>query len=100
MRQRSINHFLGSFFSKQLILAYGIANGFSTSVQLVMILVGKAVWTRDTEGLIMVLELYVETLYPRFIGGLTQWNMVMILLNLVVAVTLLAHWSLKYDRAF
>lgn len=101
MRQRSINYFFGSLFSRQAIYAYGIAGGITTAFQLLLL------WTdffteipTRTESLPVFVELYIETLIPLWIPPITPWNVAMLFVNVFIMLMVLAQWTINYDRGF
>jgi len=101
MRQRTKRHFRGSLFSRQIIYAYGIAAGFTAAFQQLLVIYNYfASIPQNYETLPVFIELYVETLYPMWIGGITAWNIYMIFLNLCLAVILLAVWTARYAETF
>lgn len=101
MRNRSINYFLGSLFSRQAIYAYGIAGGITTAGQLLLLWldVFSGVPQR-TETLPVVVEMYIETLIPLWIPPITPWNALIFFLNIILALWVLLWWTLNYERSF
>lgn len=100
MRSQSWRYFLGSLFSRQAIYAYGIAGVFTTVGQLLLVWVGPFSGVpRRTEVLPVVLEAYIETLLPLWIPPITPWNVMIFLLNVLIALWVLLVWTDRYDRA-
>lgn len=101
MRQRSVNYFFGSLFSRQAIFAYGIAGGVTTVFQL-LLLTGDFFGSMPTrtDTLPIFVELYIETLLPLWIPPITGWNIAMLIVNVMVMLLILGWWTAKYDRAF
>lgn len=101
MRQRSINYFFGSLFSVQAIYAYGIAGTVTTTGQLLLIYpdIFSAV-PQQTAALPMFIELYIETLLPLWIPPITGWNILVFLVNIVLALWLIASWTPSYEQSF
>lgn len=101
MRQRTVNYFIGSLFSRQVILAYGIAGGITTGFQVLLVSLNVfSLSSLKTRSLPWIIELYVETLMPLWIPPVTRWNLLMILMNIVLSVLVVAWWSIKYSRSF
>lgn len=100
MRQRSVNYFVGSLFSRQIIYAYAIAGGITTLFQmgLIWMNVFSGVPQR-TEQLPVLVELYVETLIPLWIPPITAWNAFIFTINCLIALWILFSWTMSYDRA-
>lgn len=100
MRDQSVRYFIGSLFSRQVLYAYAIAGGFTTSGQLVMLWVGKmAQIPQRTEVLPVFIELYIETLLPLWIPPVTSWNILLFLINIVIVFWILLSWTISYDRS-
>jgi len=75
MKQRSINYFFGSLYSRQAIWAYGIAGGVTTTFQLVLLYLdffSVSPSQMRTERLPVFIELYIETLLPLWIPPITS----------------------------
>lgn len=100
MRQQSVNYFVGSLFSKQILYAYGIAGAATTIGQLLLIWLGIFSGAPlRTDTLPVAIEVYIETLLPLWIPPVTGWNVFVFLVNLVLALWLLASWTYNYERA-
>lgn len=100
MRQRSVNYFVGSLFSLQFLYAYGIAAGFTTAGQLLLIWLNAfSGIPQRMETLSIVIELYIETLIPLWIPPITGRNVFILTLNIVIAVWILLSWTISYDRS-
>jgi hypothetical protein len=101
MRQRSINYFFGSLFSRQFVYAYGIAAGGTALFQQSLIWLGyfSGAPTR-VESFPVFVELYIETLLPIWIGGVTNWNILMIITNVFLASLILLLWTARYSRTY
>ena len=100
MRQRSINYFLGSLFSRQVFYAYAIAGGIATLLQ--MALIWMNVFSgipRRTEQLPVFVELYIETLVPLWIPPITAWNIFIFIINCFIALWILLSWTMNYERS-
>lgn len=101
MRQSSINYFWGSLISRQSFFAYGIAAGFTTGLQLLMVTLDVFRLPSDFGQQIHWLVLmYLETLLPVWYGDLTTYNILMVLINLFFAVLILMWWTAKYDSSY
>lgn len=100
MRPRTINYFLGSLFSRQAFYAYGIAGGVTTAGQLLLIWLGVfSGMPNRTEALPMVVEAYIETLLPLWIPPITEWNALVLLANITLALWILFCWTVNYGRS-
>jgi hypothetical protein len=101
MRTRSVNYFIGSLLSRQVLVAYGIAGSVTTVGQQLLLWLGffGDITTR-TERLPVFLELYIETLFPLWIPPVTGWNVLIFCLNTAITLWLLLYWTMKYDRSF
>jgi hypothetical protein len=100
MRARTVNYFFGSMRSRQIVFAYAIANGLTTVLQLAIITLQNRPWPTDATGLSIVVEAYIETLYPLYIGGITEWNLWMIGINVLLSVGILGWWTAKYAMSY
>ena len=100
MRDQSYRYFMGSFFSRQAIFAYGIAGGVTTAGQLILIWLGRFSGVpQRTEVVPVIIELYIETLIPLWVPPITSWNVVVLILNLVIALWVLFLWTANYDKS-
>lgn len=102
MRKNTMDYFLGMLFSKMLFIAYGTASGITTVLQLFLIYQDHMRFDKplDRVGYLPeFVEVYIETLFPVWIGSITTWNLVMILFNIVLALLILMFWALSYDQA-
>lgn len=100
MRQRSVNYFVGSLFSNQFLYAYGIAAGFTTVGQLLLVWLNVfSGIPQRMEALPIIIELYIETLIPLWIPPITGWNVFILILNIVIALWILLSWTISYDRS-
>lgn len=101
MRQRSLNYFVGSLFSRQAIFAYSAAGAFTTALQLLVISTEAfAQMPQRTEALPRVVELYIETLIPLWVPPITEYNVAVVLMNLFLTLMFLAVWTLSYGRSY
>lgn len=92
-------HFLGSLFSIQFVWAYGIAASIMTGAQLLLLFSGRFVMPDTKHELPVIAQIFVETLIPWYIPPITSFNIAVVLLNLFLAILILAVWSSRFDRA-
>lgn len=100
MRARTLNYFFGILFSRQTIYAYGIAAGITTAGQLLLISQRILEMPNQTETLPGFIEMYIETLLPVWIGTITPWNALIILINITLTFLILAKWTANYSRSY
>jgi hypothetical protein len=87
-------------FSRMWIYAYVIAGTVTTTLQFLWLpqsVFEMTAWR--TETLPMVVEVYIETLFPIWIGGITSLNRTVVAWNLVLAHSLLFMWAISEYRS-
>lgn len=100
MREQSFRYFIGSLLSRQALYAYGIAGGFTTVGQLFLLWFGRFSGVpQRTETIPVIIEMYIETLIPLWIPPVTSWNIMILILNVVIALWVLLVWTANYDRS-
>lgn len=100
MRQRSVNYFLGSLFSKQALYAYGSAAAVTAAGQILLVWIGVFSGApQRTDALPMVIEIYIETLLPIWIPPITGWNILVFVVNIMLTAWIILFWTLNYERA-
>jgi len=100
MRARTLNYFLGSLLSRQVIYAYGIAGGITTAIQLLLITNEYLIYTPRSESLPIFLDLYIETLLPLWAGGISTVNVVVFITNVIIALLILLKWTANYAASY
>lgn len=101
MRRRTQSYFFGILFSRLSIYAYGIAGTITTGLQLLLLWFGYfSDVPRRAENLPVFIDLFIETMLPVWIGTITPWNVLMVVLNLFLALFILLIWTDRYDRSY
>lgn len=101
MRARTANYFLGSLLSRQSLYAYASAGGVTTGFQLLLLYTGRfSSFPTRTDDLPVLVEAYIETLLPIWIGEITPWNLLLIGINTFFALIILLWWTAKYSRSY
>lgn len=97
MRQGTFNHFVGSLMSRQVIYAYGAADGITTTLWVGLGwlgIVGDISTIPAAVG--HFVEIYITGLLPVFVPPYNLSSIVFILSNLFLTVFVLSWWSAKY----